>query len=334
MSMPSRQQRQRHRRTLGTLESNIIKPVTLDRYALHFNSWSAHVQEIIGYWPADPETFDQLLSEYLEMLWDTGEPRTVASYTLASVHYFLPALRRKLPRAWRLKNIWERLELPNQAEPLSEQQMVAIAGYFLHHSQLNLAAACITGFTCLLRTGELLSLKVNDCSFTQQGCILHLGETKGAKRKQLIDESVLTTDKVTILLLRYLVKEKLPGDYVFAASPSQFRTAWHAMKRDLGITSWKFMPYSLRRGGATWYFAHCGSFSKTMVKGRWEHIKTCKLYLSQSQLALTNLSLPPLVTSRFQQLEQFIRPQLARWVSLGRVEGIRPGSASGAGRPR
>ena len=186
---PSRQQRQHYRRTLGTLEPNIIRPVTLERNLTHFNLWSDHLSQAIGYWPAGPETYDQFLSEYLELLWDTGEPRTVASYTLSSNPLLSACIAQKAAKILAL--IWERLELPNQAEPWSESQMVSVAGCFLHNNQFHLAAACIAGFTCLLHTGELLSLKVCDCTFTTHGCVLNLGETKGAKRKQLIDESVL-----------------------------------------------------------------------------------------------------------------------------------------------
>lgn len=183
------QQRQHYRRTLGTLEPNIIRPVTLEPYATHFNLWSDHLSQAIGYWPARPASDGSVIHP--------------SSNPLLSA-----CIAQKAAKILAL--IWERLELPNQAEPLSESQMVSVAGYFVHNNQFHLAAACIAGFTCLLHTGELLSLKVCDCTFTTHGCVLNLGETKGAKRKQLIDESVITSDQLAIVPLPSFAQLGIP----------------------------------------------------------------------------------------------------------------------------
>ena len=326
--MPTTAQRQQSRRRLGTLQSNIIKQVTLSRYALHFNRFAEFLSTFTTTWPVEADEYDAHLTDYLELLWDTGEPKTMAAYTLASVHHYVPTLRRKLPRAWRLKNIWDRLELPCQALPLSQSHMFAIAGWFFYHSQPYMAVACIVGFVGLLRTGELLSLKVVDVVKTPSGCVLHLGETKTAKRKMMIDETVIITDHLACLILSNLVSGRDPGEYVFQHSPQQFRTSWNNMKARLNLSHHKILPYSLRRGGATWYFQMTGSFSRTMVKGRWEHVKTCKMYINQAQLALNQITLPQPTLLKFQQLEQALRPHLKKWVSQGRVEAW-PGRARG-----
>ncbi len=245
------------------------------------------------------------------MLWDTGEPKTAAAYTLAAIHHFIPTLKRKLPRAWRLENIWDRLELPCQALPLSQSHMFGVAGWFFGKRQPAMGAACIIGFAGLLRTGELLKLRVGDVVTTQEGIVLHLGETKTAKRKMMIDETVIITDALACILIQRLRQNRRPGDFLIPHSPQQFRTNWNHMRSRLGLCDHKVLPYSLRRGGATWYFRETGSFSRTLVKGRWEHVKTCKMYLNQAQLALNQ----PL--QRLQQLEMALRPHLLKWVSLG-----------------
>lgn len=58
-----------------------------------------------------------------------------------------------------------------------------------------------------------------------------------------------------------------------------------------------------------------------MVRGRWQHLKTCKLYLNEAQIALAALSLPPSVHHEFARLESFIRAHLLRWANEGRVNG-------------
>ena len=318
--MPDAAQRQQFRRQLGTLQSNVIKKITLSRYAQHFNKFCDFLQTFSTTWPVEADEYDSHLTDYLELLWDTGEPKTMAAYTLAAIHHYIPTLKRKLPRAWRLKNIWDRLELPCQAWPLSQEHMFGIAGWFFSRNQPHMASACIIGFAGLLRTGELLQLKVADVVNTPEGVVLHLGETKTAKRKMMIDETVVISDTLSILLLSRLICNKQPGDFAFQHSPQRFRTNWNLMKSNLGLSSYKILPYSLRRGGATWYFHQTGSFSRTLVKGRWEHVKTCKMYINQAQLALNQISLPTQSLLTIKQLEQHLRPHLFRWVSQGRVE--------------
>lgn len=89
-------QRQTLRRQLGSLSLNLVKRITVARYAEHFNRFAQHLQDTNQPWPNSPEEFDLVVSEYLEILWDLGIPKTSATYTLASIHYYMPQLKRKL----------------------------------------------------------------------------------------------------------------------------------------------------------------------------------------------------------------------------------------------
>lgn len=94
------------------------------------------------------------------------------------------------------------------------------------------------------------------------------------------------------------------------------------MKQDLDLSSYRYLPYSLRRGGATWFFANSGSFSQTMMRGRWQHLKTCKLYIAEAQLALSQVALPRTTLTTLHKLANSIRPQLHRWATQGRVDAV------------
>ena len=183
-----------------------------------------------------------------------------------------------------------------------------------------MALGCLLGFNGMLRTGELLSLRVGDCFSTPHGCILHLQDTKGAQRRLLQEETVIILDSLTLQVIFMLKENKCPGDFLVGLSPQQFRTKWNKMKSDLGLSSFRYLPYSLRRGGATWFFSSCGSFSQTMLRGRWQHLKTCKLYISEAQLALSQVTLPRTTQASLHKLARAIRPQLHRWAIQGRVE--------------
>ena len=321
MRVADRSQRQHLRRQLGPLNFNLVKRITVARYAEHFNRFAQYLGDTHRSWPVSPEEYDVIASEYLEVLWDLGEPKTSATYTLASIHYYLPQLKRKLPRSWQLKAVWDKLELPCQAIPLDVDTLFAIVGYFWKSHQPEMSLACLVAFNGLLRTGELLDLRTGDCCAAGATWVIQLRSTKGGQRKLIQDESVLINDPLSIAAIRFLSKGKAPGDFLVAISPHMFRKSWNKMKVHFGISDLKFLPYSLRRGGATWYFSHTGSFSRTMVRGRWQHLKTCKLYIAEAQTTLANLALPPTTKASLARSLTFIRPHLAQWAKTGRVEG-------------
>lgn len=320
IAVQQKDERQRLRRKLGTLELNLVKRITVERYTEAFNLFTEYLQQTRGNWPTQPAEYDLLVSEYLEVLWDQGETKSVATYTLAALHYYIPQLKRGLPRSWKLKAIWDKLELPCQAVPLSLDLLFSLVGHFFKEKQATMGLSSLVAFNCLLRTGELLQLLVSDCHRTSSGYVLVLHQTKGAQRRLTQDETVMVSDPLTIWALDCLVANKLPGDFVVGFSGAAFRTRWNKMKIKLLLSNYKFLPYSLRRGGATWYFKSTGSFSQTMARGRWQHLKTCKLYIAEAQTALTALALPPATLRLLDACHSYIRPHLSTWASLGRVE--------------
>ena len=185
----------------------------------------------------------------------------------------------------------------------------------------SIALACLVAFNGLLRTGELLELRVSDCVKASDSWVLQLRSTKAGQRRLLQDESVIIKDPLTMAALAKLTWSKAPGDFLVGISPHQFRKAWNQMKLFFGLSHLKYLPYSLRRGGATWYFRHTGSFSRTMVRGRWQHLKTCKLYVAEAQTTLANLALPDPTQHALATCLAFIRPHLLKWAKMGRVEG-------------
>ncbi len=210
--------------------------------------------------------------------------------------------------------------MPCQAIPLDLDTLFAFVSFFLHQKDKPMALALVIGFNGLLRTGELLNLRKADCHRIPEGFLLILNETKGGQRRLLQDESVTITDALTIWCLEKLLAGKLPGDWLIGISAPTFRTRWNHMKKKLLLQSYRYLPYSLRRGGATWFFHQTGSFSQTMVRGRWQHMKTCKLYIAEAQTSLAQISLPLSTRSHLLSLASTIRPHLSRWASQVRVE--------------
>ena len=225
------------------------------------------------------------------------------------------APQKRMQPSWKLKATWDRLELPCQAIPLDLDLLYSFVGYFTRSGEDAMALGCLLGFNGLLRTGELLKLRVGDGHKVKDTYVLILQETKATARKLLQDESVTIFDPLIIKVIDTLSVGKLPGDFLVGLSPAQFRTKWNHMKNRLELQAFRFLPY--RRGGATWFFRHTGSFSQTLVRGRWQHLKTSKLYIAEAQTALASLALPPSTHLDLQSLAAWTRPRLARWASIG-----------------
>ena len=63
----------------------------------------------------------------------------------------------------------------------------------------------------------------------------------------------------------------------------------------LGLSEYQYRPYSLRRGGATFYFQRHGQLDRLLIQGRWQSSKTARLYINSglATLAETELRLTP-----------------------------------------
>ena len=119
----------------------------------------------------------------------------------------------------------------------------------------------------MLRTGEVLGLLSShiDCAKGALQAVISLGFTKGGKRHGAAESVVLGLEPVV-----RLVKE------------------WK-----LGVASFQFRPYSLRRGGATFFFQKHQNLDRILVQGRWHTQKSARLYLNEGLAVLAQMRLPP-----------------------------------------
>ena len=159
-------------------------------------------------------------------------------------------------------------------------------------STIALPLACPYGSPSgLLRTGELLSLRAKDVFIPgpKGPAVLSLGLTKGGARQGAAESVTLHERSILPDLWRW--KQ--------VSSPSQFLTlkphAWRALFTKaieaLKLNDLQFRPYSLRRGGATFWFNQHGSFDKLLVQGWWAAARTARVYLNDGLAQLADMSL-------------------------------------------
>ena len=78
--------------------------------------------------------------------------------------------------------------------------------------------------------------------------------------------------------VRLAMVGKSSTDFVYAANPHQFRRMWKWLMECLHYDAAVMLPYCIRRGGATFDWSEYADAARLVFRGRWEHLKTARLY--------------------------------------------------------
>ena len=147
-------------------------------------------------------------------------------------------------------------------------------------------------FDFFLRTGELFLLRRCHVEFFKTEASVQLLGTKSSDLK-LHSERLLAWDKTAVKGLKILCEGLHPNDLLLPTSAQRFRTLWHRAVAFFELTDFYIQPYSLRRGGATSAFRLGTSFDQLLLRGRWTHQRTARIYLDEALQQSTHLTLSP-----------------------------------------
>ena len=324
----SKEERIKIRKQMGSLHSLTVQPATRARYDKALAGFFAYLRSVGQELPREKRLMDGFACDYLEHLWSNGEGRAKAADTLAGLQDTQPQLKGSLPGAWRLLRTWNSNEIPSRAPPLPVEILEAMIGYSLFKGEPLFALSLLLGFYGLLRTGEILALTRKQVTVSREGetAILSLGLTKSGKR-QGAAESVTLHLFDAIRRLAVWVQDS-QGPLLLCTSAAHWRTQFSRTIEALGFSHLEFRPYSLRRGGATFYFRQHGSFDKLLLHGRWQSTKTARIYVNEGLAILAELS--PSWTAfarnlRSQYLNSLTKP-------LPQLEPMPKGRAGGFGK--
>ena len=322
--------RKRQRQSLGTLQDLTVQPATKQRYNKAIDGFLAFLQKNNLQLPRQRAILDPLLCKYLEYLWAEGYGRALASDTVAGLQDFDVRLKGQLQGAWRLLRTWSQNEIPCRAPPLPAHVLHAMVGWSFFHQHVTFGISLLLGYYGMLRTGEILGLRSSQilCSNKESTIVMSLGLTKGGKRQGAAESAVIGYDKVVHLVRqwKHLAVDSTP----LAHSPGNWRSKFNEALTALKLDGFGFRPYSLRRGGATWWFAHHHSLDKILVQGRWQAPKTARIYINEGISILAELSLPVSHPSLSPFLKVFSR--YCTRLTLSTLEPPVPGSAGGRGK--
>ena len=288
----TREDRAKQRQRLGSLQDLTVQPATKARYRKATDGFLQFLNANNVSLPKQRQHLDPLVCDYLEHLWSQGHGRALASDTVAGLQDQDFRLRGQLPGAWRLLKTWSLNEIPNRAPPLPEHVLHAMVGWAFFHQHFSFGVSLLLGYYAMLRTGELLGLTASHllCDSKQTKVVISLGLTKGGKRQGATESCVVGYD----LVVRFLSQWKALASPTlgFSSSPAHWRSLFNQALEALKLQDFLFRPYSLRRGGATWWFTRHHSLDQILIQGRWQAPKTARIYLNEGLAVLAELQLP------------------------------------------
>ena len=182
--------------------------------------------------------------------------------------------------------------MPAQAAPMTPLMALALAGLFLMIGQEPAAVMTIVAFHCMLRTGELFLPCRRQVVFAADGlsAVIILNDTRSTNR-QGGSELITVDDPMVVRALRRRCLGLLPGDMLMDLTQPAFRQLFTRAVRFFDLVELRILPYSLRRGGATWDFRVYGKMSRTLDRGRWQQERTARLYVQDALALLGDMQL-------------------------------------------
>ena len=82
-----------------------------------------------------------------------------------------------------------------------------------------------------------------------------------------------------------------PCELLLQRSPYKARQVFNDLLNHMQLAEFGFTWYSLRRGGATFFFERTGNMEATLEKGRWQSTKGARTYISQAVTEVVELAL-------------------------------------------
>ena len=281
----TKQHRRQERRKIGRLENQVVNLSTSDRYHQHFHQFASFAGQSLSSLKEDVSRLDPLLSEYIENLWQDGEPKSYANYTIASVQFFIPESKRQLVKSWRLIGTWNKIEVPVRATPIGPEILLGFAGLFYKWQWERMGHMTVVGYSAYLRTGEMFRIRREHVVLpTRAGeaAAIFLQDTKTTQRKQISWEKVLIRENQALACLKSLCNNRHGPDFLVDISIYQFRKIWNDAVQELKMEDQKIQPYSIRRGGATSAYRLGATFGFLMQQGRWANVATARIYLDEA----------------------------------------------------
>ena len=187
---------------------------------------------------------------------------------------------------------WGKHELPCQAPPLDGILLDAFLGFLLVEGFVDVMIVGWCMHDGIMRTDEAMRLDFENLSLEPTRAIANITEGKTVTRHGRVERAEFTDVNLCRLLINFEATVGGIGP-VLQRSPRQLRAIFAHAAEQLGLARMGLKPYGFKRGGATSHFREGGSLDLTAEKGRWQNLKTARLYVNTSLAAYTSMQIPP-----------------------------------------
>src|SRR6185312_13427700 len=240
--------------------------------------------------PCDVEQLDECLADYFHVMYEEreGKGKQKARDTLYGIEMYLPRVKGQLLIAGRVVNRWNKLHVAESYPPLTWDLAALVGVHMATTGHFRFGVGAVLAFDCLLRCGELCNLRREDVAFPKDrrmGVEYKITTLSIRVAKTGRNQSVTVADPEVVTLLRHVVTATKPGGLLFPGGSSRFRDAFKRACSELGLSP-KYVPHSLRHGGATRLYLKDVKVEDIMVRGRWASSKSARTYIQASRAVL------------------------------------------------
>ena len=243
--------------------------------------------------------FDLELGDFLEHAYEEGESVAFAGNLICGLQVFLPFLRRHLPYSWHLFSLWRRNERSWQATPMGDDLLWALVGKTIETQQLAMGTLLMLGYFGLLRTGELVNLRVGDLRASASEVIVYIAAPKSGSRRGQGEHVVIREMTVVHFVTTFSQFAKDRKAAVWPSSSQKFRDEFSRLISFFRLDSYGYRPYSLRRGGATRLYRLQTPMELILIQGRWKNSSSARTYIADGMTELARLNFKAKTLSLF-----------------------------------
>ena len=289
-----------------------VARTTLQRYGQMYqaaNIWllDAGLPSLAALAGGDLAVASEVLTAYLQHMYNEGRPYSHATFTLAAIQYFHRRMWGQLRGAWAAVRTWKMAEPGELRSPIPVLVVWALMTLALSQHGVQLAALLAVTFHALLRPGEACRLTRQDIMLpgdrgwhVQVGMVV-IRSPKTARVGGKVQHVILHDPMVLLMCqwawLGWPTSEKL-WSWNLVELSRWFRTSLV----QLGLPATRFTPAGLRAGGATYAYLSGSSVEQLMWRGRWETLTSLKHYVQESAATLAIAQLSPDVAARLTAL--------------------------------
>lgn len=278
-----------------------MKPATLKMYCGAVNKfllWCSGEGAAYATSVSDLHQLDRLLYYYVCWLCAAGFSKSLGTNAVYGVRLLLPSIANCLSWSVAALSGWNRLAPSSPHPPMTLEMATLYACVMAKNKRWVFGVGVLLAFHCYLRVGELCSLRTSDVILPSSvtmgsafsGMALQLATTKTGDHQFV----TVTDERVMVLLLAVYAQAQSCGrSHLFAFSPDEFRKCMHKVSAVLGLSHLRFVPHSLRHGGATRDFLLGKSLEFVLHRGRWASMASARHYIQAGRALLSQTVIPP-----------------------------------------